>query len=161
MVHTMEEWKDMPWRKLERYVFRLQTRIFKASQRDDVRTVRRLQKTLIRSRSAKTLAVRQVTQDNQGKKTAGLDGVKSLSPNQRLALVDTLKMPTKATPTRRVWIPKLGSAEKRPLGIPTLYDRALQALAKKALEPEWEARFEANSEVPNTVGVYPPREAYN
>jgi RNA-directed DNA polymerase len=69
MVHTMEEWKDTPWRKLERYVFRLQNRIFKASQRDDVRTVRQLQKTLIRSRSAKTLAVRQVTQDNQGKKT--------------------------------------------------------------------------------------------
>ena len=102
MVHTMEEWKDTPWRKLERYVFRLQKRIFKASQRDDVRTLRRLQKTLIRSRSAKTLAVRQVTQDNQGKKTAGLDGVKSLSPTQRLVLVATLKMPTKATPTRRV-----------------------------------------------------------
>ncbi|QMW07021.1 group II intron reverse transcriptase/maturase [Spirosoma foliorum] len=141
----MEEWKDTPWRKLERYVFRLQKRIFKASQRDDVRTVRRLQKTLIRSQSAKTLAVRQVTQDNQGKKTAGLDGVKSLSPPQRLALVTTLKMPAKATPTRRVWIPKPGSQEKRPLGIPILYDRALQALAKKALEPEWEARFEANS----------------
>jgi RNA-directed DNA polymerase len=141
----MEEWKDTPWHKLERYVFRLQTRIFKASQRDDRRTVRQLQKTLLRSRAAKTLAVRQVTQDNQGKKTAGLDGVKSLSPIQRLALVAKLKITHRSTPTRRVWIPKPGSKEKRPLGIPTLYDRALQALVKKALEPEWEARFEANS----------------
>ena len=156
MAHTMEEWKDTPWRKLERYVFRLQKRIFMASQRDDVRTVRQLQKTLIRSRSAKTLAVRQVTQDNQGKKTAGLDGVKSLSPTQRLVLVATLKMPAKATPTRRVWIPKPGSQEKRPLGIPTLYDRALQALVKKALEPEWEARFEANS-----YGFRPGRSAHD
>ena len=161
MIHTMEEWKDTPWRKLERYVFRLQSRIFKASQRDDVRTVRRLQKTLLRSRAAKTLAVRQVTQDNQGKKTAGLDGVKSLSPPQRLALVATLKMSTKGTPTRRVWIPKPGSEEKRPLGIPTMYDRALQALVKKALEPEWEAkrrpaRFEANS-----YGFRPGRSAHD
>ncbi len=136
MEHTMKEWKNTPLRKLERYVFRLQKRIFKASQRDDVRAVRRLQKTLIRSRAAKTLAVRQVTQDNQGKKTAGLDGVKSLSPTKRLELVAKLRMPSRATPTRRVWIPKPGSTEKRPLGIPTMYDRALQALVKKALEPE-------------------------
>lgn len=83
---TTVEWKNIPWRKIERVVFKLQKRIFQASQRGDVKQVRRLQKTLINSWSAKVLAVRRVTQDNQGKKTAGIDGVKSLTPFQRLKL---------------------------------------------------------------------------
>jgi RNA-directed DNA polymerase len=99
----------------------------------------------MKSFAAKCLAVRRVTQDNQGKSTAGVDGIKSLTPKQRLELVATLKLGTKAKATRRVMIPKPGKAEKRPLGIPTMYDRALQGLVKQALEPEWEARFEANS----------------
>ena len=156
MNNTMVDWKDIPWCKLERYVFRLQKRIFKAAQQDNVKTVRRLQKTLLRSRSAKTLAVRQVTQDNQGKTTAGVDGIKSLTPKQRVVLVCALKIPTKGKPTRRVWIPKPSSTEKRPLGIPTMEDRALQALVKKALEPEWEARFESNS-----YGFRPGRSAHD
>ncbi len=139
------EWNKIPWRKLERYVFKLQKRIYRASSRGDVRAVRRLQKTLMRSRSAKCLAVRRVTQDNQGKKTAGVDGIKLLTPVQRLELVKNLKLSQKAKPTRRVWIPKPGTEEKRPLGIPTMSDRALQALVKQALEPEWEAHFEQNS----------------
>ena len=142
---TTVEWKDIPWRKVERVVFKLQKRIFQASQRGDVRAVRKLQKTLINSWSAKVLAVRRVTQDNQGKKTAGIDGVKSLTPKQRLELVNRLRLNQKAKPTRRVWIPKPGREEKRPLGIPTMHDRATQALVKAALEPEWEARFESNS----------------
>lgn len=74
-----------------------------------------------------------------------MDGVKSLTPKQRLSLTGSLQLGTKVKPTRRVWIPKPGADEKRPLGIPTMYDRALQALVKLALEPEWEARFEPNS----------------
>jgi RNA-directed DNA polymerase len=85
------------------------------------------------------------TQDNQGKKTAGVDGVKSLTPKQRLNLIKKINLGSKVKPTRRVWIPKPGTEEKRPLGIPTMEDRALQALVKLGLEPEWEARFEANS----------------
>ncbi|HEY9611632.1 MAG TPA: reverse transcriptase N-terminal domain-containing protein [Allocoleopsis sp.] len=115
------EWKDAPWRKLERVVFKLQTRIYKASQRGDVKAVRKLQKTLMRSWSAKCLSVRRVTQDNNGKKTAGVDGIKSLSPAARLALVANLKLKSRVKPTRRVWIPKPGSEEKRPLGIPMVY----------------------------------------
>jgi len=153
----MMEWGLIAWRKLERRVFKLQTRIFKASARGDVKAVRRLQKTLIRSWSAKCLAVRRVTQDNQGKKTAGVDGVKSLTPQQRLDLVNTLRLSKRAKPTRRVWIPKPGnSTEKRPLGIPTLAERALQALVKAALEPEWEAKFESNS-----YGFRPGRSAHD
>jgi len=80
-----------------------------------------------------------------GKKTAGVDGKKSLTPKQRLDLTNNLKLGSKVSPTRRVWIPKPGTDEKRPLGIPTMYDRSLQALVKLGLEPEWEALFEPNS----------------
>jgi len=89
--------------------------------------------------------VRRVTQDNQGKNTGGVDGVKSLTPKQGINLVNNLKLTEKSQPTRRVMIPKPGTDEKRPLGIPTINDRALQALCKMALEPEWEAKFEPNS----------------
>lgn len=119
-VKPMMEWNIIPWHQLERKVFKLQKRIFRAKQRGDVKAVRRLQKTLMRSWSAKCLAVRRVTQDNQGKKTAGVDGIKSLSPAARLTLVRQLKLTAKASPTRRVWIPKPGKEEKRPLGIPTV-----------------------------------------
>ncbi|BAZ36735.1 reverse transcriptase [Calothrix sp. NIES-4101] len=142
---TTGEWRSINWRKLERRVYKLQKRIYRASQRGDVKAYRRLQKTLMNSWSARALAVRRVTQDNKGKKTAGVDGVKSLTPKQRLALIDKLKLGSKVNPTRRVWIPKPGKDEKRPLGIPTMKDRALQALTLQALEPEWEARFEPNS----------------
>jgi len=116
----MYKWSDIPWRKLEKNVYKLQKRIFKASRRGDVQSVRRLQKLLIKSQAAKLLAVRRVTQDNQGRKTAGVDGIKLLTPKQRLALINKLKLGSKVAPTRRVWIPKPGKDEKRPLGIPTM-----------------------------------------
>jgi RNA-directed DNA polymerase len=153
---SMVEWKHINWRKLERHVFKLQKRIYKASFRGDVKAFRRLQKTLMKSWSAKCLSVRRVTQDNQGKKTAGVDGIKSLSPEARLKLVAKLKPNLKVKPTRRVWIPKPGTEEKRPLGIPVMNDRALQALFKMALEPEWEARFE-----PNSYGFRPGRSCHD
>ena len=150
------EWKGINWRKLERVTFKLQKRIFQASERGDVKACRKLQKTLIRSWSAKCIAVRRVTQDNQGKNTAGVDGVKSLTPKQRTNLVGKLKLEGKAKPTRRVNIPKPGTTETRPLGIPTINDRALQALCKMALEPEWEAKFE-----PNSYGFRPGRSCHD
>lgn len=153
---SMGEWKHINWRKLERRVFKLQKRIYKASQRGDVKAFRRLQKTLMKSWYARVLSVRRVTQDNAGKKTAGVDGVKSLSPVARFRLVTKLKLGTKVKPTRRVYIPKPGTEEKRPLGIPTMYDRALQALVKMVLEPEWEARFE-----PNSYGFRPGRSCHD
>jgi len=150
------EWKDLNWRKLERVTFKLQKRIFQASERGDVKAVRKLQKTLIRSWFAKCIAVRRVTQDNKGKNTAGVDGIKSLTPKQRINLVNNLKLTGKSQPTRRVMIPKSGTGEKRPLGIPTINDRALQALCKMALEPEWEALFE-----PNSYGFRPGRSCHD
>jgi Retron-type reverse transcriptase len=112
--------------------------------------------TLIKSWSAKCIAVRRVTQDNQGKNTAGVDGAKSLTPKQRTNLVGKLKLTGKIKPTRRVMIPKPGTTETRPLGIPTINDRALQALVKLALEPEWEAKFE-----PNSYGFRPGRSCHD
>ncbi len=153
---TTAEWNTLNWRKLERAVFKLQKRIYRASQRGDIKAVRKLQKTLIRSWSALCIAVRKVTQDNKGKNTAGVDKVKSLTPEQRLNLTQKLKIDHKASSLRRVWIPKSGSSEKRPLGIPTIRDRAKQALAKMALESEWEAKFETNS-----YGFRPGRSAHD
>ena len=151
-----EDWSLVPWRKLEQHVYRLQKRIYRASEKGNAVAVHRLQQLVMRSRSARLLAVRRVTQDNQGKNTAGIDGIKSVTPAQRLILVEAIHprhhKKRRAKPVRRVWIPKPGKTEKRPLGIPTLVDRASQALTKMALEPEWEARFE-----PNSYGFRPGR----
>src|SRR5438876_10352240 len=89
-------WKDIPWRRLERHVFKLQKRIYQAKRRRKLGTVRKLQRLLVKSQSAKLLAVRRVTQDNRGKRTAGVDGVKALGPIQRLKLARTLSLPAKA-----------------------------------------------------------------
>ncbi len=104
MTHSAmgsDEWRTIDWKRIQKMVYRLQTRIFKAKQRGDTKQVHRLQKLLIKSRSAKLLAVRRVTQDNTGKKTAGVDGVKSLTPNQRLDLVNNLTLTGKSKPTRK------------------------------------------------------------
>jgi RNA-directed DNA polymerase len=155
-LKTTVEWNQVNWRKLEPMVYQLQKRIYRASQRGNVKALRRLQKTLMKSWAARMVAVRRVTQDNTGKKTAGVDGVKSLTPAARLRLVNELRLGSKVSPTRRVWIPKPGTEEKRPLGIPTIKDRALQALVKLALEPEWEAHFE-----PNSYGFRPGRSCHD
>src|SRR5213082_1810760 len=128
-----ESWHKLPWRKLEQHVYRLQKRIFRASQHGNTQAVHKLQKLLLKSRAAKLLAVRRVTQDNQGKNTAGIDGIKSLTPHQRGALAAHLHTLPVGSPTRRVWIPQRGTDDKRPLSIPTLHDRALQALGKLVL----------------------------
>jgi RNA-directed DNA polymerase len=150
------EWNELNWRKIQKAIFKLQKRIFKAYVNGDVKKGRRLQKTLIKSYYNRLLSVRKVTQDNQGKKTAGVDRVKSLNPKQRFELANNLTLGNKAKPIRRVWISKPGKDEKRPLGIPVMRDRAVQALAKAALEPEWEAKFE-----PNSYGFRPGRGAHD
>jgi RNA-directed DNA polymerase len=152
----MVAWQDIPWKKVQRHVFRLQKRMYRAAQREDVRTVHKLQNLLSKSWYARLLAVRRVTQDNRGKHTAGIDGVKSLTPPQRLRLAHELCLNSKATPLRRTWIPKRGSPEKRPLGIPTLQERARQTLVRQALEPEWEAKL-----APHTYGFRPGRSCWD
>jgi len=150
-LRQTEDWATLNWRKLEANAgapwARLQRRIYQAKRCGDMRRVHNLQRLLLRSFSARCLAVRRVTQDNRGKKTAGIDGVKDVSPPTRITYVYLLRhLRHAASPVRRVYIPKPNNAnEMRPLGIPTMLDRAYQALVKLALEPEWEAVFEANS----------------
>jgi RNA-directed DNA polymerase len=152
----MAAWQDIPWKKVQRYVFHLQKRIYRATQRGDVRTVHKLQHLLIKSWYARLCAVRRVTQDNRGKHTAGIDGAKSLTPPQRWRLAYGLRLDGTATPLRRTWIPKRGSPEKRPLGIPTQHERARQTLVRQALEPEWEAKLS-----PHTYGFRPGRSCWD
>jgi RNA-directed DNA polymerase len=153
-----EDWKSLPWKSIQRNVFRLQKRIYQATRRNDIKRVHNLQRLLLRSWSARCLAVRRVTQDNRGKCTPGVDGIASLTPRQRMQMVDDLRnlAPHTPAPLRRVYIPKPGKTEKRGLSIPTMLDRALQALVKLALEPEWEARFE-----PNSYGFRPGRSPHD
>jgi RNA-directed DNA polymerase len=152
----MYQWKTSRWPKIARKVVKLQQRIYRAAQRGDDRQVRRLQQLLRRSHDAKRVAVRQVTQDNRGKKTPGVDGIAALTPAERRTLAAHLQLDGHAAPVRRVYIPKPGTREQRPLGIPTIADRAKQGLVTQALEPEWEARFE-----PNSYGFRPGRSTWD
>ena len=117
-----EAWNQLPWRKLEKHCFHIQKRIYRASQRGNTRAVHTLQKLLMKSEAARLLAVRRVTQDNQGKKTAGIDGVKAVNPQGRLVMAADIHpkhwKDQTPQPVRRIWIPKPGKAEQRPLGIP-------------------------------------------
>lgn len=117
-------WIDICWKDIENRVFKLQKRIYRASLNGDTKLVHKLQKLIIKSWSAKLLAIRKVTQENKGKKTAGVDGKKLLSPKKRFELIEHLNLDGKSEPTKRVWIPKPGKKEMRPLGIPTMLDRA-------------------------------------
>ncbi|WP_446352902.1 reverse transcriptase N-terminal domain-containing protein [Coleofasciculus sp. G2-EDA-02] len=136
------QWHAINWRKANRVVKNLRQRIFKATREGRWKTVRNLQRLLMKSLSNIYLAVRRCTQQNQGKKTPGVDGLVVLNPKGRGILVDALKkfIPWKPLPTKRVYIPK-PNGKKRPLGIPTLIDRCLQAIVLNALEPCWEAQF--------------------
>jgi RNA-directed DNA polymerase len=151
-----DSWENLPWFDLEADLFRLQKRIYRASLRSDFPSIRSLQRLLLACESARLIAVRRVTQDNMGKRTPGVDGIASIEPERRLELARRLHVTGEAAPVRRVYIPKPGTEELRPLGIPTIHDRALQTLVRFALEPEWEARFE-----PNSYGFRPGRSCWD
>lgn len=145
-------WNTLPWKRIQMKVFKLQRRIYRASRRKQVKLVHKLQRLLVNSWYARLLAIRRVTQDNKGKCTAGIDGVKDLTPPQRLEMAQSLNRFSRPRPLRRIWIPKPGKSEKRPLSIPIMRDRASQALIKLALEPQWEAKLD-----PNMYGFRPGR----
>jgi len=141
-----DEWHSINWNKIRCTVRNLRYRIYRASQMQAWNKVRSLMKLMLRSQANLLLAVRRVTQDNQGKKTAGIDGKTYASSGDRLRLIKQMRhyKPWQARPTRRIYIPKSGN-KLRPLGIPTMFDRSVQAMVKSALEPVWEAKFESNS----------------
>ena len=139
-------WNSINWRKIHLRIWRIQKKIYDCSRQNKKFKMIKLQKILIHLLEAKLLAVRKVTQDNRGKKTAGVDGVRLLAPTKRFQLAYSLKIDGRCDPIKRCLIPKPGNPkESRPLGIPTIRDRAKQALVFFALEPEWEAKFEKNS----------------
>jgi RNA-directed DNA polymerase len=149
-------WNDVNWKEIENRVRRIQLRIYRAKRNGDKKKVHKLQKFLMTCFEAKLMAVRQVTTLNRGRKTPGVDKQVASTPNDKMRLVRSLELNGGAYVIRRVWIPKPGKTEKRPLGIPVILDRAKQTLVKLALEPEWEAVFE-----PNSYGFRPGRRTHD
>lgn len=129
------QWKSIDWKKVRSYVNRLQTRIAKATREGKWNLVKRLQYLLTHSYYGKLLAVRIVTQ-NQGARTPGIDGERWLRPHEKMqATLSITCNRYKAKPLKRIYIPKPGKDTKRPLSIPTMYDRTMQALYALALQP--------------------------
>lgn len=142
-----ESWEFLPWKKFQKETFRLQKRVWKAVRAGDLQKARSLQKLILRSQGARFLAIRQVTQLNEGKKTAGIDGKRNLNFQERFDLEKELKVKAnnwKHQGLREIPIPKKDGT-KRILKVPTISDRAWQCLAKYALEPAHEATFHARS----------------
>src|SRR6266566_1875019 len=150
------QWDRIDWRAQEEQVRRLRQRIFMAAQEQDWPRVRNLQKLMLRSRANTLVSVRQVTQRNAGRRTAGIDGEVALTSEARARVAVRVHQSVaswRPRAVRRVYIPKASNRAKlRPLGIPVLMDRCHQQRVRHALEPEWEARFE-----PRSYGFRPGR----
>jgi RNA-directed DNA polymerase len=148
------DWLSIDWQQVEDDVRRLRQRIFTASRNGDLKKVRNLQKLMLRSRANALLSVRRIAEINAGRTTAGVDGKTALLGSQKADLADWVQRRAARwtpRPVKRVFIPK-ANGKRRPLGIPVIRDRALQAVVAAALEPEWEARFE-----PKSYGFRPGR----
>jgi RNA-directed DNA polymerase len=151
---VLVDWDAVQWRSVEKDVRRLRQRIFAASQAGDLSKVRNLQKLMLRSHANALVSVRRVAEVNAGRTTAGVDGKVAVTAQDKADLVDWVQhraAPWMPRPVKRVYVPK-NNGRRRPLGIPVIADRVLQALVVNAVEPEWEARFE-----PRSYGFRPGR----
>jgi RNA-directed DNA polymerase len=156
----LTEWNSIPWIKLQRHVRKLQQRIYREESLGNKRKVKELQRLLMRSKSALLLSIKQVTQINKGKRTAGVDGYKALTPQERNKLYKKLitynVFSHRPKPSRRTYIQKKEKGKLRPLGIPVIIDRVYQNVTKLALEPQWEVHFE-----PISYGFRPKRSQHD
>ena len=142
-----DHWLTVPWRKFPKDVNRLQKRIYEASRKVDRVKVLKLQRLMLSSHAVRMLAIRQVTQLNDTKKTAGIDGKTALTNGERFALQEKLKAQCKTwqhEALRQTQIPK-SDGTQRTLKIPTIADRAWQCVIKMTLEPAHEAHFDQRS----------------
>lgn len=143
-----EGWTDFDWKVIDSKVSKLRRRIFVAKLAGKSSLVTQLQKRMILSKANLLYSIRRVTSVNRGRKTAGIDKQKYLTPEHRFNLFTEMcelnLYDWSPPPVRREYIPRPGK-EPRPLGIPTIKDRVVQNVIKNALEPEWEAIFEHGS----------------
>ena len=153
------DWNSIKWYKINRHVDSLQKRIYRASENDDKKKVRDLQRQLMRSNSALLKAINRVTKENKGKFTPGIDGFKVTTDKARGELFDMLKgekmKKHRPKPAFRKYIPKK-NGKLRSLGILTIKDSIYQEIIRMALEPEWEAKFE-----PTSYGFRPKRSTHD
>jgi RNA-directed DNA polymerase len=140
------DWHTIDWKRVYRRVKNLRQRLFRASRAGDLQRVRSLQRLMLRCQAKVLESVRCVTQVNAGKDTPGVDRRVVTTPEERGRLCDQLGHLNlhHVHPVRRVYIPKRKG--HRPLGIPTIVDRCVQAMVKNAFKPFWDARFEGSSD---------------
>lgn len=156
---NITNWSSIDWKKAEKYVDKIQKRIYRAESEGDYRKVRDLQRLLGRSAYVQLLAIRRVTQTNKGKRTAGIDGFRALSDKQRMDLFYKIRNRNinlhKPKPALRKYIEKK-NGKMRPLSIPVIMDRIYQEILRMVLEPQWEFRFE-----PTSYGFRPKRSIHD
>ena len=152
---NITNWSSIDWKKAEKYVDKIQKRIYRAESEGDYRKVRDLQRLLGRSAYAQLLAIKRVTQTNKGKRTAGIDGFRALTDKKRMELFYKIRNRNinlhKPKPALRKYIRKK-NGKMRPLSIPVILDRIYQEILRMVLEPQWEVRFE-----PTSYGFRPKR----
>lgn len=146
----LKSYQEIDWRQCQSKLLHNQQQLVEAYRAKQTRKVQNLQRKIVTSFEARALAVRRITH-NKGGQTPGVDGQKWLSPKSRLLAIEQLQNLTqnpksyRAQPVRRVEIPKPGKAEKRPLGIPTLIDRSMQAVYLCSIDPIVEETSDLNS----------------
>jgi RNA-directed DNA polymerase len=147
VINDSEAWKVLPWKKFEKHLFRLQNRLFKVTKDGNVRKIKNLQRLIVLSQASHYLAVRQITQLNEGKRTAGVDGKSFLNEKERMELAKELKDNWgnwKPNKLKKFLIPNKNGKSKT-LKVPTLRDRAWQCLIKYVIEPAHEVTFHSRS----------------